>query len=173
LRKRVMVLVILEYRSEKMNIMKNQMRIVVITAWLVVCFFGIASSHAQNPELVGQLTKQLSVSSAQASGGAGALFNLAKSRLSSDEFSKVAGAVPGMDGLLQAAPKADSGGSSALGSLGAKLPGGAGGLASVAGSFNSLGLSPDMATKFVPVITKFLESKGGASVGSLFAGAMK
>lgn len=173
MRKRVMVLVILEYRSEKMNIMKNQMRIVVITAWLVVCFFGIASSHAQNPELVGQLTKQLSVSSAQASGGAGALFNLAKSRLSSDEFSKVAGAVPGMDGLLQAAPKADSGGSSALGSLGAKLPGGAGGLASVAGSFNSLGLSPDMATKFVPVITKFLESKGGASVGSLFAGAMK
>lgn len=181
MRKRVMVLVILEYRSEKMNIMKNQMRIVVITAWLVVCFFGIASSHAQNPELVGQLTKQLSVSSAQASGGAGALFNLAKSRLSSDEFSKIAGAVPGkiagavpgMDGLLQAAPKADSGGSSALGSLGAKLPGGAGGLASVAGSFNSLGLSPDMATKFVPVITKFLESKGGASVGSLFAGAMK
>ena len=167
-----MVLVILEYRSERMNIRKNQMRIVVITAWLVVCF-GIASSHAQNPELVGQLTKQLSVSSAQASGGAGALFNLAKSRLSSDEFSKVAGAVPGMDGLLQAAPKADSGGSSALGSLGAKLPGGAGGLASVAGSFNSLGLSPDMATKFVPVITKFLESKGGASVGSLFAGAMK
>jgi len=167
-----MVLVILEYRSKRMNIRKNQMRIVVITPWLVVCF-GIASSHAQNPELVGQLTKQLSVSSAQASGGAGALFNLAKSRLSSDEFSKVAGAVPGMDGLLQAAPKADSGGSSALGSLGAKLPGGAGGLASVAGSFNSLGLSPDMATKFVPVITKFLESKGGASVGSLFAGAMK
>src|SRR5215472_16778791 len=109
-----MVLVILEYRSERMNIRKNQMRIVVITPWLVVCF-GIASINAQNPELVGQLTKQLSVSSAQASGGAGALFNLAKSRLSSDEFSKVAGAVPGMDGLLQAAPKADSGDSSALG----------------------------------------------------------
>jgi Protein of unknown function VcgC/VcgE (DUF2780) len=81
--------------------------------------------------------------------------------------------VPGMDGLLKAAPKAESGGSSALGSLGSKLPGGAGGLASVAGSFQSLGLSPDMAAKFVPVMTKFVESKGGSSVGSLLAGALK
>jgi Protein of unknown function VcgC/VcgE (DUF2780) len=152
--------------------MTNKMRIALATACLVICF-GVASSHAQSPELVGQLTKQLSVTPDQATGGAGALFNLAKSRLSPDEFSKVAGAVPGMDGLLKAAPKTESGGASALGSLGSKLPGGAGGLASVAGSFQSLGLSPDMAAKFVPVLTKFVESKGGASVGSLFAGAMK
>lgn len=158
--------------------MTNKMRIAFITACLAV-FFGVASVHAQSPELVGQLTKQLSVTPDQATGGAGALFNLAKSRLSAGDFSKVAAAVPGMDGLLKAAPKAESGGSSALGSvgslgsMGSKLPGGAGGLASVAGSFQSLGLSPDMAAKFVPVMTKFLESKGGSSVGSLFAGAMK
>jgi hypothetical protein len=160
-----------------MNTMINKMRIAYITACLATCFaVALGHAQAQSPELVGQLTKQLSVTPDQATGGAGALFNLAKSRLSTDEFSKVAGAVPGMDGLLKAAPKAESGGSSALGSvgsLGSKLPGGAGGLASVAGSFQSLGLSPDMAAKFVPVMTKFLESKGGSSVGSLFAGAMK
>ena len=156
-----------------MDTMTNKMRIAFITGCLVACFeIASGQAKAQNPELVGQLTKQLSVTPDQASGGAGALFNLAKSRLSPDEFRKW-GAVPGMDGLLKAAPKAESGGSSALGSLGSKLPGGTGGLASVAGSFQSLGLSPDMAAKFVPVLTKFVESKGGASVGSLFAGAMK
>jgi hypothetical protein len=158
--------------------MTNKMRITFIMC-LVACFAVALDVQAQSPELVGQLTKQLSVTPDQATGGAGALFNLAKSRLSAGDFSKVAGAVPGMDGLLKAAPKAESGGSSALGSvgslgsMGSKLPGGAGGLASVAGSFQSLGLSPDMAAKFVPVMTKFLESKGGSSVGSLFAGAMK
>ena len=159
--------------------MTNKMRITFIMC-LVACFaLAVGYVQAQSPELVGQLTKQLSVTPDQATGGAGALFNLAKSRLSAGDFSKVAGAVPGMDGLLKAAPKAESGGSSALGSvgslgsMGSKLPGGAGGLASVAGSFQSLGLSPDMAAKFVPVMTKFLESKGGSSVGSLFAGAMK
>jgi predicted anti-sigma-YlaC factor YlaD len=47
------------------------------------------------------------------------------------------------------------------------------GQASVAGQFKSLGLSPDMAAKFVPVLTKFVGSKGGASVGSLLAGVLK
>ena len=159
--------------------MTNKMRITFIMC-LVACFeIAVGYVQAQSPELVGQLTKQLSVTPDQATGGAGALFKLAKSRLRAGDFSKVAGAVPGMDGLLKAAPKAESGGSSALGSvgslgsMGSKLPGGAGGLASVAGSFQSLGLSPDMAAKFVPVMTKFLESKGGSSVGSLFAGVMK
>lgn len=43
-----------------------------------------------NPELVGQLTKALPISPSQASGGAGALFALAKSCLSTAEFAKVA-----------------------------------------------------------------------------------
>ena len=73
--------------------------------------------------------------------------------------------------LLKAAPKPDSG--SPLGALGSALPGGAGGLASVAGSFKALGLSPDMVSKFVPVLTQFVQSKGGANVGSLLAGAFK
>jgi hypothetical protein len=61
-------------------------------------------SKNSSSELVGQLTKGLSVTRTQARGGAGALFALAKSRLSGEEFSKVSAAVPGMNGLLKAAP---------------------------------------------------------------------
>jgi hypothetical protein len=134
-----------------------------------------------SPELVGKLTKDLSITPKQATGGAGALFGLAKTRLKADQFSQVAGAVPGMDGLLKAAPKPEKqkGGLSlpgSLGSLGSPVPGGAGGLgglASLAGPFKSLGLSPDMIGKFVPVLTQFVDAKGGSSVSKLLAGALK
>jgi hypothetical protein len=36
-----------------------------------------------------------------------------------------------------------------------------------------LGLSPEMAVKFVPVLTQYVESKGGAGVASLLGGALK
>jgi hypothetical protein len=117
------------------------------------------------------LMKELNVTQEQATGGAGALFGLAKSRLKPEEFSHVSDAVPGMDGFLKAAPKQEGG--SALGSLGSVLSGGSGGLASVAGAFSSLGLSPDMVSKFIPVITKFVQAKGGASVASLLMGALQ
>jgi hypothetical protein len=127
-----------------------------------------------SPELIGQLTKALSVTPAQASGGAGALFGLAKSRLSAGDFSKVAATVPGIDSLIKSAPAVSknpaAGGVSGLGS---SVPGGLGGLASLAGPFKKLGLSPDMATKFVPVLTGFVGSKGGADVASLLGGALK
>src|SRR5262245_29195612 len=58
-----------------------------------------------SPELVDQLTKQLSITPEQAIGGSGAIFGLAKTKLKPEEFSKVSDAVPGMDGLLKAAPK--------------------------------------------------------------------
>lgn len=124
-----------------------------------------------SPDLIGKLTQQLNITPKQATGGAGAIFGLAKSRLNPADFSKIAGAVPGMDGLLKAAPAVKGG--SALGSLGSIAPGGAGGLASLAGSFKSLGLSPDMATKFVPVMESYLQSKGGSGLASLFTGALK
>jgi len=130
-----------------------------------------AISKSPNPELIGSLTKQLSVTPEQATGGAGALFGLAKSKLSVEDFSKVSKAVPGMDGLLKAAPKPKS--SSPLDSLASSLPGSAGGMASVASSFKSLGLSPGMAEKFVPVMTQYVQGKGGSEVASLFEGALK
>lgn len=141
---------------------------------LVLALSLEASATAQaklpNPELAGMIAKELKVTPQQATGGAGALFGLAKTRLKPEDFSKVASAVPGMDGLLKAAPKASSSG---LGSLGSALPGQAGALGAVAGQFKKLGLSPDMVAQFVPILTKFAESKGGPGVASVLAGAFK
>ena len=136
-----------------------------------------------SPELVNHLTQKLSISPAQAIGGAGALFGLAKTRLSPEDFGKVSSAVPGMDGLLKAAPSLPSPGgalpSAAMGSVSSSLPAGtalpadAGGLAPVAASFKSLGLSPDMAAKMVPILTHFVSRGGGVNAGSILAGAFK
>jgi hypothetical protein len=133
-----------------------------------------AASKAPSPELVGDLTKQLSVTPAQATGGAGALFGLAKSRLGAADFSKVAAVVPGMNGFLKAAPSAghQGGGLPGISSLSGALPSGVSGLASTAQSFQKLGLSPSMVGKFVPVLTQFVQSKGGTGVASLLSGAL-
>ncbi len=127
-----------------------------------------------SPELVGQLTKQLSIKPEQAIGGAGALFGFAKTKLAPTDFLKLSNAVPGMDGLLKAAPKVTGDSSSdPLSSLGGMLPGKAGGVAAVAGSFKQLGLSPEMATKFLPIMTQFVKVKGGANVAGLLSGVFK
>ena len=135
-----------------------------------------AIKASANPELIGALTKEMGATVPQASGAAGALFGLAKTRLKPEEFTKVAAAVPGMDALLAAAPAvAGTAGSGAAGAL-AKATGGAsalGGLATVAPAFDKLGLKPEMAAKAVPILTNYVTKSGGKEVASLLAGALK
>ncbi len=161
-------------KEEDVMVKSNLKKIGILCVFFCLFgFFGLAAGQSEtpSPELVNMLTKELNVTPGQATGGAGALFGLAKSRLKPEEFSQVSSAVPGMDGFLKAAPK--QGGGSPLGSLGSALSGSSGGLASVAGAFGSLGLSPDMVSKFIPVITQFVQSKGGTGVASLLMGALK
>jgi len=148
--------------------------------------------------LVNALTSQLGVTKPQAEGGAGALFNLAKQRMAPDQFGQVQSQVPGIDGLMGSAPGASSnsgsnegstggGGlagmaSGALGSLGdgsggggssdGGAMGGLGALAPLAGTFSSLGLSPDMAGKFLPVVLQYLNSSGGGGAAGLLRSAL-
>jgi len=167
-----------------MNAEMNRLQIAGAVACLIVLFAVTAGpGQAQSwsikknpsPALVGQLTKQLSITPTQATGGAGALFGFAKSRLSAAEFSKVDAAVPGMRGLLKAAPSTSpaTGGLAGLSGLAGSLPGQAGGLATVAGSFQKLGLSPSMIGKFVPVLTQFVQARGGTSTASLLGKALQ
>ena len=151
----------------------------------VVCLFAFASTakaqlpglnplaNNPSPELVGQLTKQLSITPQQAIGGSGALFGLAKTKLKPEDFLKVSRAVPGMDDLLKSVPKANSQSNDPLSTLGSALPGKYGALASVAGVFNQLGMSPKMAIKFLPVMGQFVKLKGGSQVADLLSGAWK
>ena len=129
---------------------------------------------AQSSELVTHLSKELGSTPAQAEGAAGALFGIAKSRLSADDFSKVASAVPGMDSLLKAAPAAAGGAITGVtGTTGTAAATTATGLASAAGAFQKLGLKPEMVSKAVPILTQYVTKSGGASVGNLLAGVLK
>ena len=135
-----------------------------------------AAAVKASPDLVKALSSEIGSTPEQAAGAAGALFSVAKSRLSADEFTKVSKSVPGMDALLKAAPAAGGAAGGALGAIG-KVAGtsgsGASGLASAASAFSNLGLKPDLVGKAVPVLTSFVSKSGGADVGHLLAGALK
>lgn len=151
---------------------------VLFAAALALSAVVLHGQAPANAELAGALAKELGSTPAQAEGAAGALFGLAKTRMKPNDWSQVAGAVPGMDGLLKAAPAASVGTSGAAGALGgaaAALPGasGLGGLSSVAGAFTKLGLKPEMAMKAVPILTSYVTKSGGAGVGQLLAAALK
>jgi len=134
-------------------------------------FTGTPTQAQSSGGLVSQLTRQLSITPTQARGGAGTLFSLAKTRLSDEEFGKVSSAVPGMSGLLKAAPALSQ--HSEFSGLESALPGNMGRMAEAAEAFHKLGLSPEMAGKFLPVMTKFVESRGGLSTASLLEKALK
>jgi hypothetical protein len=120
-----------------------------------------------NPELVGQLSNELKVTPAQAEGAAGAVFVLAKRKLKPEDFGKVAAAVPGIDGLLKAAPAPDPK-SAAL-----DLASQGGGIASLGNSLGKLGLKPEMALKVVPAISGYLKVKGATEAAQLVGGLLK
>jgi Protein of unknown function VcgC/VcgE (DUF2780) len=152
----------------------------VAVAFALLLAFGLLGSPsvgAQSGGLVSLLTGNLGVTTPQAEGGAGAIFSYAKQKLSPDEFTKVAGAVPEMDGLLKAAPQTQTSGlGKALGGTSSMLGGGAakvGGLASVGDNFSKLGMQPDMVNKFVPTILQYVESNGGATTKSILAAVLK
>ena len=129
-------------------------------------------------DLVNTLVGALGVNADQAKGGAGMLMGLAKSQLNKEEFSTVAGAVPGIDDLISTAPSQESSGGSmlsgAMGAVTSALGGGnAGGLASLAGGLSKLDLNVETIVKFVPVIISFVKSKGNADAGSLLERVLK
>ena len=153
---------------------KSLLTLIAVTALLLAPMAQVsASSIGTAMSLVSMLSKELGVTDQQAQGGAGAILGYAKDQLSEDDFTQVADAVPGMDGLLDAAPEAG-----ALGKL-AKL-GGAdtgdsslGGLASLAGSFTKLDLDSGMIGKFVPVILNYVESNGSTGAMNILSSVLK
>ncbi len=133
-----------------------------------------AAADTSSPSLVDSLTSKLGVTPDQAEGGAGSLFNVAKEKLGAEDFQSVADAVPGMDGLLGAAPKSEAAGGLAggLGGLGGDSVGDALNTASLVDNFKQLGLSSDMVGKFVPVVVDYVKTQGGETVANLLGSAL-
>lgn len=120
-------------------------------------------------DLVQLLTSQLGVSNQQAKGGTGLLLKLAQEKLGASDFSKVSGAVPNSQSYMQAAPE-PGGLAGAIGMFASSFGGNAGqlgNLASLAGGFKDLGLSPEMISKFIPIVLSFVQAKGGDGVKRL------
>ena len=115
-------------------------------------------------ELIDQLTKTLGISLPQAEGGAAVLFKAAKDKLGGEEFGKLLGGVPGLGDLMKKAPAAGGGLGGMLGGLAGAMGGNAGLIATIVGGFGKLGLKPEDAKKFVPVILGFLRTKVGPDV---------
>lgn len=140
---------------------------------------GIAGSvpAVGTPGLVDILVRQLGITNEQALGGAGSIFSVAQQHLSVSDFTKLSGAVPGMDQYLAAAPKAaasTSGSAGLLGAAGTALGGSSlGSMAALAGSFQSLGLSPGMVGQFVPVVLDYVQGQGGSSAMGLLQSALR
>lgn len=114
-------------------------------------------------DLFTELSQQLKINESQARGGAAILFKAAKDKLGNAEFERMLGSVPGLDALVQQAPKSGGG---LLGGLASLAGGNAALLATIVSGFSNLKLSADQAQKFVPIILDNLRTKVGADAVS-------
>lgn len=158
---------------------------------------ALATNGAQAAGLTDMLVSQAGVTPQQATGGAGSIFQYAKSQMTAASFAKVKSAVPDMGTYLAAAPKvsaATDAGKSALGMAGGtgslggltggatKMLGGDSALGGMAGklqaaqaltpAFQQLGMDSGMVRKFLPVVVDYVKGTGGGGTASLLMGAL-
>lgn len=121
--------------------------------------------------LVPALSESLGVSSRQASGGLGALFDLAKENVSAEEFATLSQSVPDMTGLLAAAPAvggANDGLGGLLGSAG-KYGKALSGAKEVYQQFAALGLDAAQVGQYINIAMSYLQSEGGQATVDIFS----
>ncbi|MGR9000551.1 MAG: DUF2780 domain-containing protein [Gammaproteobacteria bacterium] len=132
-------------------------------------------SIAMQGSLTDTLVKQLGITTEQAQGGAGALFQVAKGKLDAGQFAELSQSVPEMNSLLNAVPKQSGALSGLAGSVSSVMGDSSnsyGNLASLAATFKTLNLSPDMAGQFVPVVVDYVRTNGGELTANMLQSAL-
>jgi hypothetical protein len=155
--------------------MKKAFFILTVTLLMGIIISGNTMTQAADLGLVQLLTKNLGVTKKQATGGAGSIFNVAKQNMEADDFTKLAKAVPGINKMMAAAPKAE-GAAGMLGSASSLIGGKASavsGVASLAGSFSKLGMSAGMVNAFMPIILDYVKAKGGEPLMNILQSALQ
>ena len=129
---------------------------------------------AVQTSLTDTLVKQLGITAEQAQGGAGAIFQVARSGLDSRQFTALSKVVPEMDSLLSAAPMQSVASSGLAGNASSALGNSSpyGNLAGLASTFKELKLSPDMVDQFVPVVIDYVQTNGGALTANMLQSAL-
>lgn len=118
-------------------------------------------------ELTNLLVQRLGVTPQQAMGGAGALLQIAQTRMNPDAFAQLSKQVPDVQKLLSAVPALQP--QSGLGGLAGKLAGLSGdstistALTAVS-IFQQLGMKPEQMQKFVPVVVDYVRGDTNAAI---------
>ncbi len=118
-------------------------------------------------ELTNVLVQRLGISPQQAMGGAGALLQVAKTRMNPEAFAKLSQQVPDVSQLLSVVPALQP--QSGLGGLAGKLGGLAGGSSigtalTAVSIFQQLGMKPETMQKFVPVVVDYVRGNTGDAI---------
>jgi uncharacterized protein VcgC/VcgE DUF2780 len=160
---------------------------------------GAASDLASPAGLTNMLTSKLGISESQASMALGALLGEAKGKLSPGDYSKLEGALPGAEHYLSAAegagvlpsthevaaaaPAADSTVAAIGDSAKAYAPpapqaeaaataaGAAAGPSGLSAALSKVGLPPEAASQFVPVVTEYVGKVAGPDVANILKSA--
>jgi hypothetical protein len=147
---------------------------------IALALLSTTSIAAQDANLVQTLVKQTGVTEKQASGGAGLVLDYAKKQMSPGDFSQLTTSVPEFGPLAtqgaKLAPPKPTGATGAAAGAASGITGAmglGGGLSSLGGAFKALGMSPEMVTKFVPILLDYAKGKGGAGAFGLLSKALK
>lgn len=123
-----------------------------------------AQPQPSTAEMVKSLTSGLGVTSAQAEGGLGSIFNYVKGNVSAEQFQKLSGALPGLDQVLKAVPEVSSesvGGLSGLIDKAAEYSESLKAINDVKKQFEALGLKPEMIASYVEQAKAYLDTEQG------------
>jgi hypothetical protein len=126
-------------------------------------------------DLIDHLIARLGLSEAQAMGGAGIVFKLARRKLSHAEFAQIAREVSGLDDIIASAP--DSRDGEPVGGISDMLSelrqkGQVGELAGLVGDFEKLDIDVGRVNRFVSLVVGFVRGRGGDAVGNLLDGVL-
>jgi len=117
-----------------------------------------AVAGAPTGNLSDMIGAQLGLNNEQAKAGLGAVLAYAQTKLPDADFEKVSGAEPGAADNIKAAQDA--------GAVTGPIPD----KASLTSALGKLGITPDVAAKFVPAATDYISKLGGPEVSRIMQG---
>jgi len=118
----------------------------------------------QDNLLAGYAAKQLGLPEGQATAALGAVFKTAKSNLSTEDFSSLGGAIPGLDSIIEQAPTVA--GFDLASSLGGQAESGAS-LGYLDAAFEQIGVPKETVLPLVSTLTGYLDQNNMGSAAAM------
>lgn len=138
---------------------------------LTVSCLTLPTAQAGESSLLESVASKLGISSEQASGALGSLFQLAQKEMGSGDFSQLSEIIPNMDGLLETAPKMEESSTSkvlsGLGGLGGSLgktSQSASNITMLTSALSKLGIDAEQAAPLLETVYDYVQSEGGQAL---------